>query len=117
MASGRDVKKFNPNRLAHDNVDTSAQCFSDISHNNCHSRDALKNCPLSSIQTATCIYNYHKNAEMGKRSHSDFVEPGSGKTTQVRFRTNFKQYLSNTKYRAMKAANLLVEFKRMALRM
>jgi hypothetical protein len=42
MASGRDVKKFNLNRLAHDNIDTSAQYFSDISHDNCHSRDALK---------------------------------------------------------------------------
>lgn len=44
MASGRDVKKFNLNRLGRDNIDTSAQYFSDISldisHDNYHSRDS-----------------------------------------------------------------------------
>lgn len=116
MASGRDVKKFNLNRLAHDNIDTSAQCFSDISHDNYHSRDASKNSPLSSIQTTNLLYSYYKDAEMGKRSHSDFVESGSGKTTQVRLLTMPKQKNSNTNFRAMKVANSLVEFKRMALR-
>lgn len=116
MASGRDVKKFNLIRLAHDGIDTSADCFSDISHDNCHSRDALKNSPLFSLETITCIYSYHKDAEMGKRSHSDFVEPGTGKTDQVRLHTKLKQYLSNTICRAMKAANLPVEFKQRAPR-
>jgi hypothetical protein len=53
---------------------------------------------------------------MGKRSHSDFVEPGTGKTDQVRLHVKAKQYLSNTISRAMKAANLPVEFKQMVLR-
>lgn len=43
MASGRDVKKLNLNRLAQDNIDISAQHFSDLSHDNCHSRDAIEN--------------------------------------------------------------------------
>lgn len=83
MASERDVKKFNLNRLAHATLVYRYNVFPIfLTTINCNSRDAIKNTLFNTNNNV--LFNYHKGAEMGKRSHSDFVEPGTGKTQQVR---------------------------------